>query len=163
MDDLTDTMRDAPGVGLAAPQIGVPLSVVVIEVPADEEANGAAKLLQLADPELVHVSAETEEGQEACLSIPGYVGEVQRHVEVTVRALNRAGKQVTIQASDLEARILQHEIDHLEGVLFTDRITSMEKLYRLEEGEDGEPVAVPVGSGPRSLRRTMTPDSVTTS
>jgi peptide deformylase len=125
IDDMIETMREAPGVGLAAPQVGLSERIVVIEYfekQEDEENEGAPKKVwAVINPEIVHVSEETLFGVEGCLSIPGLVGEVERHAEVHVKALNRHGKPVKIKAKGWLARIFQHEIDHLNGVLFTER------------------------------------------
>jgi peptide deformylase len=120
IDDMVDTMRDAPGVGLAGPQIGESLRLVVIEY--DE------KLYKLVNPEIVWHSKETLTDDEGCLSIPGYIGAVTRARRVRVRAKNDRGKPITIAAEDWLARICQHEIDHLDGILFTDRMAPGERL-----------------------------------
>jgi peptide deformylase len=147
IEDLVETMRAAPGMGLAAPQIGVPLRVAVIELPRaeDEEENQdpyRGKLIVICNPEVVKTWGE-EEGQEGCLSLPEYVGEVKRASRVTVKARDRRGREMRLRAEGLMARVLQHEIDHLNGRLFIDRVESLEKLYRLEPtdeevGEDRE-------------------------
>ncbi len=121
IDSMVETMRAAPGVGLAAPQIGVSQQVVVIEYTEDE--NARPKLYAIVNPEIIKPSAEKEFGIEGCLSLPGLVGEVERHISVTVKAQNRFGKPIKIKASGWLARIFQHEIDHLEGVLYTDLAT----------------------------------------
>lgn len=121
IDDMTETMRAAPGVGLAAPQVNVPERIIVLELPADEEEGLPAELYAYVNPEIVKVSKETEVGEEGCLSIPGYVGEVDRHVEILVRGQDAFGRPQRIKAYDYLARIFQHEIDHLDGVLFIDK------------------------------------------
>ncbi len=121
IDSMVETMRAAPGVGLAAPQIGVSQQVVVIEYTEDE--NARPKLYAIVNPEIIKPSAEKEFGIEGCLSLPGLVGEVERHISVTVKAQNRFGKPIKIKASGWLARIFQHEINHLEGVLYTDLAT----------------------------------------
>jgi len=144
MDDMIETMREASGVGLAAPQIGLDIQVFVAEVPVDfEDPESELRLFALADPELLWASHEMEEGREACLSIPELFGDVPRHVAVRVRALDRHGKRVELNLRDFEARVFQHEIDHLNGVLFIDRVTGLDKLYYLEEDAEGELVRVP--------------------
>lgn len=106
IDDMIDTMRAAPGVGLAAPQIGIPLRVIVVEYPEDEEAEEAPpRLYVLVNPEIVRVSQEMESGVEGCLSIPGLVGEVERHVSIVVRGLNRHGQPVRWKLKNWTARI----------------------------------------------------------
>jgi peptide deformylase len=132
MDDMAETMAAANGVGLAATQVGVSLRVIVLRV--DNQ------LYQLANPELIRASGE-QVGYEGCLSVPGYIGEVARAQRVVVRALNRHGKEVRIKGEDLLARALQHEIDHLDGVLFVDKLTSLETLKEVEVGSEEEEAA----------------------
>ncbi len=121
IDDMIETLRDAPGVGLAAPQVGVSERLIVIEYSEFEDEK--PKLYVVINPEIIKPSEEKEVGVEACLSIPGVAGDVERHLSLTVKGLNRFGKPLKIKASNWLARIFQHEIDHLEGVLFTDRAT----------------------------------------
>lgn len=144
IDDMVETMRAAPGIGLAAPQVGVSLQVAVIELPEEEDESEnpdpyRGKLIVLCNPEIVKSWGE-QEGQEGCLSLPGYVGEVKRAARVVVEARDQRGKERRIRAEGLMARVLQHEIDHLDGTLYVDRLESLEKLYRLEpsEGSDEE-------------------------
>lgn len=133
MDDMVETMRDAPGVGLAGPQVDVLLRVIVVEVPRDFEAPEAGTwLYALANPEIARMSEEIEEGEEGCLSIPGCYGYVKRAAAVTVKGLDRSGKRVRIKAEGFLARVLQHEIDHLEGILFIDHISDPDKLWKVE-------------------------------
>ena len=129
-DDMVETMRAAPGVGLAAPQVNVSQRVIVVEYGDDEDEEAPTKLYTLANPEIVRFSTETVLGNEGCLSVVGYQGEVERSLEVTVKALNRRGKPVKIKAKGWTARIFQHEIDHLDGVLFVDRAT---KVWEVEQ------------------------------
>ena len=126
IDDMVDTMIAAPGVGLAAPQIGVGLRVAVIKTDTN--------LYTLVNPEMVKAEGE-QIGLEGCLSIPGYVGEVKRYMKVVARALNRHGKSVKIKGDALLARAIQHEIDHLDGILFTDRLTNIDTLRKVEPQE----------------------------
>ena len=136
IDDMVETMRDAPGVGLAAPQIGLSQRLIVVEFNenSDEDEDAPKKLFVLANPEIVKASEETVSGIEGCLSVPGLIGEVERPVQIVVRGQNRHGQPVRIKAKDWLARIFQHEIDHLEGVLFTDRATRVWKPSKEEEG-----------------------------
>ncbi len=131
IDDMVETMRDAPGVGLAAPQIGLSERIIVVEYferPEDEEKEDAPKKVwALVNPEIIKSSEETVMGVEGCLSIPGLVGEVERHAAIQVKGLNRHGKPVKIKAEGWLARIFQHEIDHLNGILFPDRATRVWK------------------------------------
>lgn len=129
LDDMVDTMRAAPGVGLAGPQVDVPLRVIVVEYGEREDEGVPPKLYKVVNPEIVRASAETEMGAEGCLSIPGYLGDVERSVAVTVKGFNSQGKPIRIKASGWLARIFQHEIDHLDGILFTDRA---EKIWKIE-------------------------------
>ena len=124
LDDMLETMRDAPGVGLAANQIGVGLQVAVIEV--------EDKVTELINPQIVRASGEIIDW-EGCLSIPGFVAEVKRSAKVTVKARDRHGKEFRIKGDELLARALQHEIDHLNGVLYIDYLESLEELVRVSE------------------------------
>ena len=127
LDDLLETMRDAPGIGLAANQVGVPLQVAVIEV------NG--KVTELINPKLVRRSGSMVDW-EGCLSIPGFVAEVERAEKVTVKARDRLGKEFRVKGDELLGRALQHEIDHLNGVLYIDYLESLEELVRVSEASD---------------------------
>jgi peptide deformylase len=131
IDDMVETMREAPGVGLAAPQIGLSERIIVIEYferEEDEEKEDAPKKVwAVLNPEIVKASEEKLMGVEGCLSIPGMVGEVERHAQIQIKGLNRHGKPMRIKANGWLARIFQHEIDHLNGVLFTDRATRVWK------------------------------------
>jgi peptide deformylase len=128
IDDMVETMRLAPGVGLAAPQVGVSQRVIVVEYTTNEEDETAPKkLFTLVNPEIKVIGVETEVGMEGCLSLPGLLGEVERALVVSVKALNRHGKPVRIKAQGWLARIFQHEIDHLEGVVFTDKANKIWK------------------------------------
>ena len=127
LDDLAETMLAAPGAGLAANQVGVALRVCVVK--GDEN-----QIYQLVNPEIVKGEGG-QVGYEGCLSYPGWVGKVARHETVKVKALNRKGKEVRITASGFTARAFQHEIDHLDGILFTDRLTSLDTLTRVEDLE----------------------------
>ena len=137
IDDMVETMRAAPGVGLAAPQVGVLERVIVVEYYENEEDEDAEipekapkRLYTLVNPEITKKSAEMEEGTEGCLSIPGYLGEDNRHLAITVKAQTRHGQPVTLKLKGWTARIFQHEIDHLYGVLFTDLSS---KVWKPEE------------------------------
>lgn len=137
--NMIDTMRDAPGVGLAAPQVAVSQRLVVIEYADDEDeedeenTTSAKKLYVLVNPEIVEKSEEMVLGVEGCLSVPDLVGEVDRHEVIVVKALNRYGKPVKIKAEGWLARIFQHEIDHLEGVLYTDLT---DKVWKPRDDEE---------------------------
>jgi peptide deformylase len=121
VEDMIDTMRAAPGVGLAAPQLGVSERVIVVEYVEDEEDEEAPKKLYvMVNPEIKKCSEATELGIEGCLSVPGWQGEVERALEVTVKGLTRRGQPMKVKAKGWMARIFQHEINHLNGVVFTD-------------------------------------------
>jgi len=142
LDDLAETMLDAPGAGLAANQIGVALRVCVVK--GDEN-----QIWGLVNPVIVKATG-SQVGDEGCLSKPGWVGQVERHEAVVVKALNRHGKEVRIKSTGFTARAFQHELDHLDGVLFTDRLTSLDTLRRVEDlvGEEHEEAeAVAAASG----------------
>jgi len=129
--DLVDTMRAHPGcVGLAAPQVGEPFQLIVVEY-NEKEDDEQPKLFILANPEIIRSGSDQEVGTEGCLSIPGFVGDVERPAAVTLRGLNRRGKLMRVKANGWLARIFQHEVDHLNGVLFIDRA---EKVWKVEEG-----------------------------
>jgi peptide deformylase len=132
IDDMVETMRAAPGVGLAAPQVNVPLRVIVVEFGDEEDENVPPKLYTLVNPEIVRSSNEMVVGTEGCLSIPGFIGDVDRMKSVTVKGQNRRGQPVRIKAEGWLARIFQHEIDHLDGILFTDRAL---RVWKPQEGE----------------------------
>jgi peptide deformylase len=132
VDDMIETMREAPGVGLAAPQVGVSTRLIVVEYGNDEDENAPKKLFVLANPEFTTMSEEKVTGVEACLSVPGLVGEVERSESVTLKAQNRMGRPVKVKADGWLARIFQHEIDHLDGVIYTDRAT---EVWKPKEGE----------------------------
>ena len=139
IDDMIETMREAPGVGLAAPQIGLSERIIVVEYferEEDEEKEDAPrKVWALLNPEIVKSSEETVLGVEGCLSIPGLVGEVERHAAIQIKGLNRYGKPTRIKAEGWLARIFQHEIDHLNGVLFPDRAARVWKPQDEVEAE----------------------------
>lgn len=142
IDDMIETMREAPGVGLAAPQINISQQLAVIEYAEGEEEEDdentppkPKKLYVIINPEIVKVSEEKVLGVEGCLSIPGVNGEVERHESIQVKALNRHGKPQKLKLSGWMARIFQHEIDHLNGVLFTDLAT---RVWKFQPEEDHE-------------------------
>jgi len=142
VEDMLETMRAAPGVGLAAPQVNVSQRLIVIEYAQHEDDKDTEeqpvkkKLYVMANPEIIKTSAETVTGVEGCLSVPGVVGEVERFAMVQVKGLNRHGKPMKIKAEGWLARIFQHEIDHLDGIVFPDRATRVWKPEREEEAKD---------------------------
>jgi len=134
IDDMVETMRAAPGVGLAAPQVGISERVIVVEYTTNEEDETAPKkLFTLVNPEIKVIGAETELGVEGCLSLPGLLGEVERSLVVNVKAQNRHGDPVRIKAHDWLARIFQHEVDHLNGIVFTDKAV---KIWKPEPDDE---------------------------
>jgi peptide deformylase len=118
---MVDTMREAPGVGLAAPQIGISKRIIVVEFGDEEDETVPNQLYVMINPEIIKESNDKVSGIEGCLSVPGIVGNVDRSRAVTVRGQNIHGKPVKIRAQGWLARIFQHEIDHINGVLYTDR------------------------------------------
>jgi peptide deformylase len=138
IDDMIETMRAAPGVGLAAPQIGVPLRVAVVEV--DE------KLTVLVNPEVIKRSGE-EELDEGCLSVPGYWGRIKRSESVVVKARDKLGKEIRVKGDGLFGQALQHETDHLNGVLYIDHPGVIETLQRTRPERTREPRGEPAPAG----------------
>ncbi len=138
VEDMFDTMHDAYGLGLAAPQIGVLQRVFVVEMPPeyDEDDNEIvpAEAYVLVNPEIVKTRGQ-EEMEEGCLSVPGYRGLVNRATYVVIKAQDVEGRAVRYRAEGLLAQAFQHELDHLDGVLYLDRLESSDKLYRIEEHE----------------------------
>jgi len=130
IEDMVETMRVAPGVGLAAPQIGVSQRVIVVEFGNDEDESVPKQLYVVVNPEIIRASGEEVVGIEGCLSVPGLIGEVSRSEVVTVRGQNSSGKNIKIRAQGWLARIFQHEIDHLNGILYTQRA---EKIWQPED------------------------------
>jgi peptide deformylase len=141
IDDMVETMYAANGIGLAAIQVGVPERVIVVQLPEPDEEEqypdpNAGKLFVVINPKIARRSHDMEEGYEGCLSVPGLVGEVERHCHVTIKGIDRHGKPIRIKAQDLLARVFQHEIDHCDGILFIDLIDDPEKLHPIEAGEE---------------------------
>ncbi len=138
IDDMFETMHEYGGIGLAAPQVHQGLRIFVAGVreaervtPMDDDAG--MPFVALVNPEIVPVGKSIDSGWEGCLSIPDIRGQVPRAASVRVRAYDRAGQRVDIDATGLPARVLQHEYDHLDGVLFFDRMTSFETLTFMDE------------------------------
>jgi len=126
IEDMVETMHAAPGVGLAANQVGVPLQVAVIDLSTREEQENRHPLLVLINPEILSTQGSVI-AEEGCLSIPEYAEKVKRAARVTVRAQDRRGKPFEIEADGLMAKALQHEIDHLNGLLLIDRLSTLKK------------------------------------
>lgn len=125
--NMRETMHAAPGVGLAAPQVGIPLRVIVIGIPEEED-------LALVNPQIVRKTGERVVN-EGCLSIPGYIGEIKRAESVTAKGRDPSGKELRIKAQGLLAQALEHEIDHLNGVLYIDHLDDIDKLRKIEPEE----------------------------
>lgn len=123
IDDMIDTMRAVHGVGLAAPQIGMSLRIAVIEIPEGQ-------VITLINPEIGKRQGERVV-REACLSVPGYYGEIKRSEVVKVKAQDREGKQFRLKGEELLAQALEHETDHLNGILYVDHIESHDKLWKV--------------------------------
>jgi len=162
IDDMVETMHAANGLGLAAPQIGVLERVIVIQLPAppsppklggtggyDEEDPQSGQFFTLCNPQIIRADGE-EESEEGCLCLPGWVGEVKRATSVTVKAQDRRGKKVRIKAEGFLARVFQHESDHLNGILYIDRVESPDKIRRIVPPEEVEQEAVETKTPPEN-------------
>ena len=132
VEDMLTTLQAANGLGLAAPQVGESLRLLVAKV--------EARTVVLVDPELIRAEGK-EIATEACLSIPGVVAEVRRSAVVTIRGKNRRGRKVTIVADKLLGRVLQHELDHLDGILFLDRVSDPNTIRYITSSDDDAPAA----------------------
>jgi len=126
--DMLETMIQVEGVGLAAPQVGISLRVAVLQMPEEEP-------IAIVNPKVVKRAGERLV-MEGCLSVPGYQGEIKRSVSVIVKGLDQQGKEIRIKATGLMAQALEHEIDHLNGMLYVDRIDDEAKLYKIEPEKD---------------------------
>ena len=127
IDNMLETMHSASGVGLAAPQVGVPLRVIVIGLPEQED-------IAFINPEILRRKGERLVN-EGCLSVPGYVGQVKRALTVTAKGRDQKGKEIRIKADELLAQALEHEIDHLNGVLYIDKLEGMAEPRQIEPEE----------------------------
>ena len=124
LDDMLETMRAADGVGLAAPQVGIMRRMIVIEV--------AGEVIYLVNPEIVETGG-SQVGEEGCLSVPEYTGTVERPAYVKMKGLDRFGKEITVEGTELKAIALCHEYDHLEGILFVDKASALHEIETDEE------------------------------
>ena len=138
VDDMIDTMHDAAGVGLAANQVGVLRRVIVIQLPDEEEAR------VFINPEIIHREGERRV-EEGCLSVPGYKGIITRAIWVKAKGLDRTSKLVRLRADELLAQALEHEIDHLNGILFMDHLKEHEQLIKVEPQDENELVGAAAG------------------
>jgi peptide deformylase len=142
-EDMFETMLDAPGVGLAAPQVGKSIRLIVVHLPEGYDKEGDPEVnLTLVNPEIIKAIG-SQTGPEGCLSIPGWAGDVERYSQVTVKAIDLDNRPVRIKAQGHLAVVLQHEIDHLDGILFPDRIEDKSTMWRVTE-EEVEEEEVPV-------------------
>ena len=136
IEDMAETMLDAPGVGLAAPQVGSNLRLIVYDPDAGMETEGEKStpkknVTALINPEIISASGQTISKNEACLSVPDYSADVKRYEKVTVKAQNKEGKNLEFTTDGIHAVIMQHEIDHLDGTLYIDRISKLKRnMYR---------------------------------
>jgi len=140
IDSMIETLREANGAGLAAPQVGRPLRLAIIWTLPEEDDEGnelpdTRELFVIINPEIFWESREVVKGIEGCLSIPGYVGEVERAESIRVRGLDRHGRKFRRRFDDWTARIFQHEIDHLNGELYIDKLTGPDSIWTEEEFE----------------------------
>ncbi len=153
ISDMVDIMHSAQGIGLAANQVGGLAQVIAVELPllesddpdADPPPPHAGELFTLVNPRISWHSRGQDTGVEGCLSLPGIAGEVERYREVRVQAQNRHGKPFSMRFEGWLARVFQHEIDHLNGVLFTDHIDDPEKVWPVTPGEEEEAEAATAG------------------
>jgi len=142
---MRETMLDAPGVGLAGPQVGVMERIIVVHVPGDYISDDAEDVdYTLINPEIVR-AVGNESATEGCLSIPGWIADVPRHTSITVRAMDLDGHTIRIKAVDWVARVLQHEIDHLDGILFLDRVVDRSTIRPSGDSDQEETVAMVAG------------------
>ena len=161
--DMHETMLDAPGIGLAAPQVGVLRRLVVVSVPDNYGGDGeSSTVLSLVNPEIVKSQGRLFAG-EGCLSIPGWVGEVPRAETITVKAIDLDNKPLRLKLRGFPARVIQHEIDHLDGILFIDRVEDRDTLVHVPEDDDPDLESrerMPVGAGHIALTDTGDEDAV---
>ncbi len=140
VQDMIDTLADSGGVGLAAPQVHVPLRVVIFQVPAGRNGGDGVPLTVLINPEITPLADDTDTAFEACLSVPGLSGAVPRWTRIRYAGLDQAGQRIEREATGFHARVVQHECDHLDGVLYPSRIEDFrlfgftEELRRAMEG-----------------------------
>jgi peptide deformylase len=145
-EDLIETMEEANGVGISAIQVGVPKRLIVVDVPEDLEYKGSPAFQAIiVNPEMVKCSGE-QIGEEGCLSVPGWYGEVKRYQDIIVRGQDVFGKPIKIKASDFASVVIQHEMDHLEGIIFTDLVipNTLHKPKPAEEQQETKKVVVKV-------------------
>jgi peptide deformylase len=166
VEDMWETMYHAPGVGLAAPQVGVGLRVLVAEWNEEHDGEELVQRVAFVNPEIIKRSTEEDTGTEGCLSIPGFVGDnIRRARRVTVKGRDPKGREIRVHAEGWFARILQHEVDHLDGILFTDRLDRPEDLREVTEEEaladaEGQPApGAEAGARERRMPRPRATDA----
>jgi peptide deformylase len=135
IDDMIETMHSAHGMGLAAPQVGVLQRIAIVEVEQNDEVPGSGQTYVLINPEVVKQSEEKWQNQEGCLSIPGWRGEVERPTHITVKLTGREGNRVKLDLEGWVARAFMHEIDHLDGIMFIDKLVAPDRIWRVNENE----------------------------
>lgn len=135
LDDMVETMHHYMGIGLAAPQIGISQRIAVVEIEQKDNVPGSGVLYTLINPEVLKVSPETNIDQEGCLSIPGWRGEVERPQKVVIKAMDRNGNRVKHEVEGWLARAMLHELDHLEGVMYIDKLVAPDKIWPVNEPE----------------------------
>ena len=132
--DMIETMLDAPGIGLSAPQVHIPARIVIFEVPENRDReSGGVPLTVLINPEVEPLSEEMEEGVEGCLSLPGMAGRVLRYTKIRYSGINLAGDVIERDVKGYQARVVQHECDHLDGILYPMRKTDLTSFGYIEE------------------------------
>ena len=136
IDDMVETMHENNGIGLAAVQVGELTRIVIVELPEDEEVPGSGQRYIVLNPEIVKLSRDTEDGIEGCLSVPGYVGEVERSTTALVRGMDINGRKFRLRTKDFLARVFQHEIDHTNGILYIDHLTETDRIWEVKKGEE---------------------------
>jgi peptide deformylase len=133
VDDMIETMREYDGIGLAAPQVHEPIRLAIVGIEEGEGESRRIRVLPVVNPEVTPTGGATVEDWEGCLSLPNLRGRVPRHDKVSVRALDRRGNKIELDFAGYTARVVQHETDHLDGILFVDRMKSFDTLTFLEE------------------------------
>ena len=144
VQDMFETMLQANGIGLSAPQVGVLQRVIVVDIPADLEFEGSEEFnIALINPEIIKCSGE-QIGEEGCLSVPGWYGDVKRFDQISVKGRDVTGKEVRLKVEGLRSRAIQHEIDHLDGIIFTDKLVDAASLHRIQKksSETKQPAVV---------------------
>lgn len=136
IDDMVETMHISNGIGLAAVQVGELARIIIVELPEDEEVPGSGQRYIIINPEIVKLSRDTEIGIEGCLSVPGYVGEVDRSTMALIRGMDPQGRKFRLRAKDFLARVFRHEIDHCNGILYIDRLIETDRIWAVNKGEE---------------------------